>query len=103
MDEQQEVINDPCIHCQSAVKFAKDAKPGWDQPLKCETCGFEPWTKVSQQPHGDQTMYCNKCQMYVKPDTFHGQECCPYHQQVVDTEEGPDYYYDEMDQDGEAL
>ena len=99
MDEQK--VIEPCIHCGDSVKFAEGADE-WS-PDKCANCGFLPWTKVSQQPHGNQTMYCNRCQMYVKPDTFHGEECCPYHQQVVDTEEGPDFYYDEMDQDGEAL
>jgi len=56
MDEQK--MADPCIHCNRAVKFPED---NLDCPLKCEGCGFLPWTKVSQQPHGASTLYCNRC------------------------------------------
>lgn len=99
MDEQK--MNDPCIHCNRDVKFAEDNQ---DRPLKCEGCGFEPWTKVSQQPHGQSTLYCNMCQMYVKPTSFGGEDgICPYHQRSSVDEDGATYQmYDEFDQDGEA-
>lgn len=88
-----------CIHCDRSVIFEVPERMG--NPKKCE-CGYEPLTKVSQQPHGKSTLHCNKCDMYVVPTTFNGQECCPYHQQVYQSEEGPVFMYDEMDQDGEA-
>ncbi len=79
---------------------------------KCTDCGkstFEMWSdvndidpthRVSQQPHGKATMQCNICQMYVAPTMWDGHEVCPYHQNTMQTEEGPVRMYDEFDQDG---
>ena len=65
---------------------------------------MDPTTKPSQQPHGKQTMYCNKCQGYVEPITFGDEkDCCPNHQRVYQSEEGPVYLYEEFNQDGEEL
>ena len=84
-----------------------------DWELKCPTCGkqradiqndpndLDPTSRTSQQPHGDCTMYCNMCQMYVKPTTWDGEQVCPYHQRTMQTEEGPALMYDEFNQDGE--
>lgn len=84
-----------------------------DNPA-CPTCGkkqndlradlddYDPLTKPSQQPHGDCTLYCNQCQMYVKPTSFNGEnDICPYHQRVAYTEDGPEMMYDEFNEDGE--
>ena len=95
--------NEKCMHCQSTVQY-EDKKDDWGDgiPKKCTTCGFLPFTKVSQQPHGNQTLYCNLCQMYVKPCSFDGEdELCPYHQRVGHGEEGSYLMYDEFNQDGE--
>jgi hypothetical protein len=62
---------------------------------------FDPTTKPSQQVRGENTMYCNSCQMYVKPTTWQGEEVCPYHQRVHNGEEGPEFMYEEFNQDGE--
>ncbi len=86
------------MHCGADVKFEPDKK--WPQPLKC-TCGWEPYTKRSQQPHGKSTLYCNMCQFYVVPASDDG--TCPYHQKYFDSEEGPYPRYDEFNQDGEEL
>ena len=87
-----ELILEDCIHCgkQQIVN-----QHGQD---KCE-CGYYPFTKKSQQSHGNQTLYCNMCQMYVKPASDDGS--CPYHQKVMHSEEGDYYRYDEFNQDGE--
>ena len=62
----------------------------------------DPTTKPSQQPHGTQTMYCNKCESYVAPITFGDEtDLCPNHQRVYQSEEGPVFLYEEFDQDGE--
>ena len=80
---------------------------------KCTTCNklvsemfsdpndIDPTTKVSQQPHGQNTLHCNICEMYVKPTKWEGEDVCPYHQRTMSTEEGPVLMYDEFDQDGE--
>lgn len=68
--------------------------------LRADPNEIDPSTKVSQQPHGNQTMYCNMCSMYVKPDQDGD---CPYHQKVMVGEEGPYLKYDEFNQDGEEL
>ena len=85
---------------------------GNDMDLKCKDCGktgndmyddvndINPARRVSQQPHGKSTMYCNQCQAYVCPTSFDGQdELCPYHQRVSG---GGELMYDEFNQDGEA-
>ena len=62
---------------------------------------MDPTTKPSQQPHGEQTLWCNQCEMYVAPTDFGPmKDICPYHQQVYQSEEGPVFMYDEFDQDG---
>ena len=96
MSKEIEIEN--CIHCQSEVVY-EEKKDSWGDgiPKICSKCGFLPFTKVSQQPHGNQTLYCNICQMYVKPD----EDGCPYHQKVLQSEEGPYLKYDEFDQNGE--
>ncbi len=98
MDEQK--MSDPCIHCKRVVKFSED---NLDCPLKCEGCGFLPWTRVSQQPHGKSTLFCNMCQMYVVPTSFGGEtDICPYHQRISHSEDGEtEFMYDEFNQDGE--
>ena len=58
---------------------------------KCNDCGKSggdmhsdvgdicPTDRVSQQPHGSNTLYCNICQAYVTPTSFGGEdELCPY-------------------------
>ena len=83
---------------------------------KCIDCGksggdmhsdvddIDPTSRVSQQPHGMSTLYCNMCQAYVKPTSFGGEdELCPYHQRTYQGEEGTEFMYDEFNQDGEAL
>ena len=90
-----------CIHCNRSVIFEVPERMG--NPKKCE-CGYEPLTRKSQQAHGKCTLYCNKCQMFVEPCSFGGQDdLCPYHQQSAVDEDGATYQmYDEMDQNGEA-
>ncbi len=80
--------------------------------IPCPDCGrtiaeinrdpkdIDPTSKVSEQPHGNNTHYCNQ-HGYVKPDTWQGETVCPYHQRVSYGEEGPEFYYDEFNQDGE--
>ena len=94
--------NQNCIHCQSTVEY-EDKLDSWKDkiPKICGKCGFLPFTKVSQQPHGNQTLYCNQCQMYVKPTKWENEDVCPYHQRVGTSEDGPYLMYDEFDQDGE--
>ena len=83
--------------------------------LKCDLCGktgsdmfddlddINPNRKVSQQPHGSSTLYCNICQRYVTPTSFGGEnDICPYHQRSYQSEEGTVMMYDEFDQNGEA-
>jgi len=89
---------EPCMHCGRPVVFDDVNRHG--MPRLCE-CGLEPWTKRSQQPHGDCTMYCNMCEMYVKPTKWDGEDVCPYHQRTMMTEEGPVSMYEEFNQDGE--
>lgn len=81
---------------------------------KCTECGktcgemfndlkdIDPTTKVSQQPYGKSTLYCNACQMYVVPTSYAGEtDICPYHQRVSYSEDGEvDFMYDEFDQEG---
>jgi len=82
---------------------------------KCEDCGksggdmysdvddIDPTSRVSQQPHGKSTLYCNQCQAYVCPTSFGGDDqVCPYHQRSYQSEEGTVMMYEEFDQDGEA-
>ena len=82
---------------------------------KCKDCGksgaemwsdvddIDPTSRVSQQPHGKSTMYCNQCQAYVVPTSFGGEDdICPYHQRTYQGEEGTVFMYDEFNQDGEA-
>lgn len=81
--------------------------------VKCDECGktltemffdaddIDPTVKSSQQPREGRTMYCNACQMYVKPTKWDGEEVCPYHQRVRHTEEGTEFMYDEFNQDGD--
>ena len=88
---------------------------GNDMNLKCKDCGktgndmyddvndINPARRVSQQPHGNSTLYCNQCQSYVVPTSFGGEdELCPYHQRSYQSEEGTVMMYEEFDQDGEA-
>jgi len=62
---------------------------------------IDPTEKTSQQPHGGRTMYCNACQMYVKPTMWDGEKVCPYHQRVRQTEDGQEFMYEEFNQDGD--
>jgi len=62
---------------------------------------IDPTVKTSQQPHSGRTLYCNACQMYVKPTRWDGEEVCPYHQRVRRTEEGTEFMYDEFNEDGD--
>lgn len=64
---------------------------------------IDPNTRLSQQPHGKQTLYCNRCQMYVEPCSFDGKDkLCPYHQRVAYDEDGATYrQYDEFNDEGE--
>jgi len=86
-----------------------------DMEWKCSDCGktgsdmyddvndINPNRRVSQQPHGSSTLYCNMCQGYVIPTSFGGQnDICPYHQRSYQSEEGTVMMYDEFDQNGEA-
>jgi len=67
-----------------------------------DTTQIDPTNKRSQQPHDDKTMYCNACEMYVKPTSFGGEkDLCPYHQRSYQSEEGIVMMYDEFNQDGE--
>jgi len=81
--------------------------------MKCPDCNksleemfldaddIDPTERTSEQPHGGCTLYCNACQMYVKPARWDGEEVCPYHQRVRQTEEGTVFMYEEFNQDGE--
>jgi len=61
-----------------------------------------PTDRVSQQPHGSNTLYCNICQAYVTPTSFGGEyELCPNHQRTYQGEEGTVFMYEEFNQDGE--
>ena len=83
----------PCFNCGKTADQLFE-NPAWINPL----------TKVSQQPHGHQILYCNMCEMYVKPTSFDGQNnLCPYHQRLGHSEEGDYLMYDEFNQDGEEL
>lgn len=62
---------------------------------------IDPTEKTSQQPHGRATMYCNACQMYVKPTMWDGEKVCPYHQRVRQTDEGQVFMYEEFNEDGD--
>tara|TARA_Y100001949_G_C15963086_1_gene320222 strand:+ start:1058 stop:1522 length:465 start_codon:yes stop_codon:yes gene_type:complete len=82
---------------------------------KCNDCGktgsemyndvndIDPTTRVSQQPHGKRTHYCNLCNGMVEAIKVNNEECCPYHQRTIHTSEGDTFLYDDMDQDGERL
>jgi len=59
---------------------------------------IDPTTRVSQQPHGKSTGYCNMCQGFTARDG----DGCVYHQKTLYSEEGAYLRYDEFDQDGEA-
>ena len=62
---------------------------------------INPNRKVSQQPHGKNTHYCNE-HGFVIPTSFGGEdELCPYHQRSHQSEEGTVMMYDEFNQDGE--
>ena len=67
----------------------------WDDPKD-----IDPTCKPSQQPRGDNTYSCNQ-HGYVKPTTWQGESVCPYHQRVHHGEEGPEFLWDEFNQDGE--
>jgi len=82
---------EPCWHCGGAVEQADEL----------HSCGWLPFEKRSQQSHGESTLYCNACQMYVKPVGWEGEQVCPYHQRVCHGEEGSYLMYDEFNQDGE--
>lgn len=80
--------------------------------IKCPACrdifenleDFNDHSCVSgQSPNmaSDKTMYCNSCQMYVKPTLWYGEKVCPYHQRTMQTEDGVVFMYDEFNQDGE--
>ena len=89
-------VKTPHTLCERCTRVLAKCAEYWSDPDK-----LDPTTAPSQQPHGKQTMYCNICNMYVKPTTFlDDEETCPYHQQVRQTEEGPVFMYDEFDQDG---
>jgi hypothetical protein len=103
--------NKKCYH-ESMLSQADE----FGEPLDiciCEECNvkredaftnpsdIDPFTRVSQQPHHDKfTLHCNRCDMYVEPDLFDGEEHCPHHQYVRHNEEGSFLQYDEFDQDG---
>ena len=82
------------------VELFKDSNhnKSWnDEDMFDDIDDIDPTTRVSQQPHGGATTYCNMCQSYTKSD----QDGCVYHQKVLDGgEEGPYLRYDEFDQDG---
>ena len=99
-------------HAKMIKLWGGDSNHEW----KCEDCGksggdmwsdvddIDPTTRVSRQPHGKSTMYCNQCQAYVCPTSFGGDDqVCPYHQCTYQGEEGTVFMYDEFNQDGEAL
>jgi len=115
-------INDPqqCDHQNLLNKETKASEQRLDfsKPhveIICDSCGkttaelydnlnwFSPMHKHSQQPHGQQTLYCNACNMFVKPTSFGGEDdLCPYHQRQATDEDGVPYQmYDEFNQDGE--
>jgi len=86
-----------------------------DTEWKCSDCGksggdmyddvndINPNRKVSQQPHGKNTHYCNE-HGFVIPTSFGGEdELCPYHQRTYQGEEGTVFMHDEFNQDGEEL
>jgi len=70
------------------------------QEINMDPNDIDPTSRVSEQPHGQNTYYCGQ-HGYVKPDTWQGETVCPYHQRVHHGEEGPEFYYDEFNQDGE--
>lgn len=99
-----------CEHRKFLDMYDQDMCPTFDFETPCPDCGktqgdifqdpddIDPTTRMSQQPHGDHTYYCNACQQMVKPIQFEeNEECCPYHQrtysdgtQLYDSEEPDD-------------
>lgn len=83
--------------------------PTWDYKTPCPDCGkikneifedpddIDPTSRLSQQPHGKNTQYCNKCQMMIEPQTWGGQTGCPYHQRT--NEEGEQMWDEFPDED----
>lgn len=47
-------------------------------------------TRIFCGEHGD-----------VESTTWEGEQVCPWHQRIMQTEEGPVFMYDEFNQDGE--
>ena len=45
--------------------------------------------------------YCNQCGFETQRVDWHGEQVCPYHQHIHYGEEGPEFMYDEFNQDGE--
>ena len=97
-------------HAKMIKLWGGDSNHEW----KCEDCGksgadmysdvndIDPTCRVSRQPHGESTMYCNQCECYVKPTSFGGEDdVCPNHQRTYQSEEGTVFMYDEFNQDGE--
>ncbi len=97
MSEQRQDEYKQCIHCGGNVVLTKDYKV---VPEVCQ-CGYRPLTKKSEQPHGEQTLYCPE-HGYVKRTSFGGVgDLCPYHQRSYQSEEGTVRMYDEFNDDGE--
>lgn len=106
MSEQQA----QCYHQGFNNMYDDEGFPTFDHETPCPDCGkkqgdiyldpldIDPTTRVSQQPHGKSTYYCNKCQGYMEPMIWEDEECCPYHQR---TYEDGTKLWDEVDDDYE--
>lgn len=91
MSEQE---TEPCRHEAFLDMVDDEGFPTYDYDAPCPDCkklksdiwqdpkDIDPTERVSQQPHGKQTYHCNKCDGYMEPMTWEGEECCPYHQRT---------------------